>query len=194
MPTDLSTSGHRIVTAGPSLPRYEITLSREDFESLLLALGMATGLCFREGQEQLAYRIIQLTNIINAGNPDFLPYAIPPKYAAQHSTGHGEDDAAAESKVPSLPSDIGQTAERTVRGMSLDPSPRDCQLARQAFVLFWRQAWADHPDWVNIEPWERNAWALVAHFIRLSIASDLAAMQFVLPSEDDAATDSKGDS
>ena len=97
MQTDLSTSGGRIVAEGPSQPSHEISLSREDFESLLLALGMATGLCFREGQERMAYRIVQLTNTINAGNPGYRPYNVPPQYATQHSAGHGEGETATDS-------------------------------------------------------------------------------------------------
>jgi hypothetical protein len=93
---------------------------------------------------------------------------------------------------PSQPSGIGQRAERLIAGISLGPSPRDSQLGRQAYVLFWRQAWAEHPDWVAIEPWERQAWALAAQFIRLSLEADLLAMQFVVPTEDATAADSTG--
>lgn len=97
MQTDVSTSERSHVEA-PSQPSHEITLSQEDFDTLLLALGMATGLCFRGGQERMAYGVIQLTNRINVGNPHFRPYEIPPKYAATQLPRSGNDDTATGSK------------------------------------------------------------------------------------------------
>lgn len=49
-------------------------LSREDFELLLLALGIATGAC---REPRLANRLIQLADTINKGNPNWTPYGVP---------------------------------------------------------------------------------------------------------------------
>jgi hypothetical protein len=60
------------------------SLSREDFETLLLALGIATGTCFRDGNDKLGYRIILLTNTINQNNPDWTPYDVPADERTTH--------------------------------------------------------------------------------------------------------------
>lgn len=52
-----------------------LTLSRDDFENLLLALGNATGAVSRDRTHFM--RLIALTNRINEGNPHFSPYDIP---------------------------------------------------------------------------------------------------------------------
>jgi hypothetical protein len=51
-----------------------LTMSREDYERVLMALGMATGAALR-GYGPLAYRIlVPLLNRVNEGNPDYTPY------------------------------------------------------------------------------------------------------------------------
>lgn len=51
-----------------------LTMSREDYNFLLMALGMATGIASRDQM----WGIVSLVNQMNAGNPDFTPYDIPP--------------------------------------------------------------------------------------------------------------------
>ncbi len=51
-----------------------IALSQDDFETLLLSLGMAAGVCLRDGIKGLALRIIELSNTVNENNPHWIPY------------------------------------------------------------------------------------------------------------------------
>jgi hypothetical protein len=53
-----------------------VILTRAQFETLLLALGMATGAAVQAENTELAHSIVRLTNIINHSNPDWVPYAI----------------------------------------------------------------------------------------------------------------------
>jgi len=56
-----------------------LTMSREDYERVLMALGMATGASM-QGRGPLAMRVIvPLLNRLNEGNPNYTPYAEPPK-------------------------------------------------------------------------------------------------------------------
>lgn len=50
-----------------------LTMSREDYNFLLMALGMATGIASRDQM----WNIVSLVNQMNVGNPDFTPYEIP---------------------------------------------------------------------------------------------------------------------
>jgi hypothetical protein len=54
-----------------------ITMTRDDYDSLLLALGRATGCCSRDGDRAGAYRLVALINRLNAGNPHYRPYNLP---------------------------------------------------------------------------------------------------------------------
>lgn len=45
--------------------------------------------------------------------------------------------------------------------------------ARQAFTLFWRQAWAPHSEWEDVEPWERQAWEMVVEFVETGALKNL---------------------
>jgi hypothetical protein len=54
----------------------KIELSREDYEVLLLALGIATGVSMRDENRELANRILALTNTVNKDNPDWTPYDV----------------------------------------------------------------------------------------------------------------------
>lgn len=49
-----------------------LTLSREDYELLLIALEAATGLALRDGQPSIPW--LELVNRINEGNPNYAPY------------------------------------------------------------------------------------------------------------------------
>jgi hypothetical protein len=51
-------------------------LSKGDYQLLLLALGMATGLASRENRA-LMNDLFRFANTINKDNPDWTPYEVP---------------------------------------------------------------------------------------------------------------------
>jgi hypothetical protein len=51
-----------------------IKLTDKEFDNLLLVLGFATGMFFRQGDRAMAVRAIKTTNIINRDNPDWTQY------------------------------------------------------------------------------------------------------------------------
>lgn len=54
-----------------------LTMSREDYDVVLLRLGMAAGLAMsRYGAEHLNRHLATL-NRLNEGNPNYTPYALP---------------------------------------------------------------------------------------------------------------------
>ena len=54
-----------------------IELSADDFQLLLLALGIATGDCVRQGRSEMAHSLVRLANKVNQNNPNWTPYVIP---------------------------------------------------------------------------------------------------------------------
>jgi hypothetical protein len=54
----------------------EITLSRDDYNSLIFALGYAMGAAMKENETKMANSFIALVNRINEGNPDYIPYKV----------------------------------------------------------------------------------------------------------------------
>ena len=58
-----------------------IELTQDEFDDLLLALGMATGGLLRVSDRQHYFRLLKLINAVNRNNPDFRPYEIPPEVA-----------------------------------------------------------------------------------------------------------------
>jgi hypothetical protein len=52
-----------------------LTLTVDDYDTLLIALGVATGALGTHSPA--AWGIVRLINCINEGNPDFTPYEIP---------------------------------------------------------------------------------------------------------------------
>ncbi len=56
-------------------------LSREDFEVLMVALGIAAGAC-RGENKPMFWQIIRLTNTINKDRPaaEWIPYEIPAEF------------------------------------------------------------------------------------------------------------------
>lgn len=51
-----------------------LTMSREDYERLLMAIGIATGWQSREGQRIRDW--LEFVNRINVGNLRFVPYSV----------------------------------------------------------------------------------------------------------------------
>ena len=62
-PNGYSESGDQVI----------LTMSRDDYNYVLFALGMATGSSYDLPERQKA--LIELTNRLNQGNPNFTPYA-----------------------------------------------------------------------------------------------------------------------
>jgi hypothetical protein len=56
--------------------RVQFDVSREDFDLILMALGMGAG----GAPQPFFWRIVRLVNTINEGNPNFTPYEIPDKW------------------------------------------------------------------------------------------------------------------
>jgi hypothetical protein len=51
-----------------------LTISRNDYNTLLLCLGFAAGSAIKEGTPPMAHSFLKLANSINVGNPDWTPY------------------------------------------------------------------------------------------------------------------------
>jgi hypothetical protein len=59
-----------------------LTLSREDYDLVLMMLGMATGYCVKEHSadpERALNKALALMNRLNEGNPHYTPYQVEPK-------------------------------------------------------------------------------------------------------------------
>jgi hypothetical protein len=61
-----------------------IKLSRDEFDTLLLALGYATGAADRDGNRRFFYAFMRITNAVNRDNPNFTPYAIEEEDETPH--------------------------------------------------------------------------------------------------------------
>jgi hypothetical protein len=56
-----------------------LTMPREDFETILMALGAFTVVMGRSDGTLHRNRMLRLLNRLNEGNPNYTPYAIVPK-------------------------------------------------------------------------------------------------------------------
>jgi hypothetical protein len=72
-----------------------LTLSRDDWMMLLLAMGTATGLALKDGHPSRPW--FELVNRVNEGNPNFTPYEVSPSPAEQ------ETDRASKTSGPDGP-------------------------------------------------------------------------------------------
>ena len=54
-----------------------LTMSREDYQMLLIVLGYATGGAIKDAWTP-ASRMFELTNRLNEGNPNYQPYEVSP--------------------------------------------------------------------------------------------------------------------
>jgi hypothetical protein len=52
-----------------------LTMSRDDYDSLLLFLGIATGHAIRNGSNSNA--CLAFVNRLNSGNPNYTPFSVP---------------------------------------------------------------------------------------------------------------------
>jgi hypothetical protein len=53
------------------------TLSDKEHTDLLIMLGFATAMAWKDTDKSLAYSFIRLANAINANNPNWKPYEVP---------------------------------------------------------------------------------------------------------------------
>jgi hypothetical protein len=51
-----------------------LTMSREDYETLLIALGIAAGHAMKEGARP--HKCLAFINRLNEGNPNYTPYQV----------------------------------------------------------------------------------------------------------------------
>ena len=65
--------------------RVVIDMSRDDFDMLLLVLGLAAGGQFDD--RVFFWRVMKLANTINEGNPRYTPYEIPEEYRLGGTNG-----------------------------------------------------------------------------------------------------------
>jgi hypothetical protein len=54
-----------------------IELTQDDYDSLLVLIGYATGAAYQHGNLAMARRFLALANRINKDNPAWIPYDIP---------------------------------------------------------------------------------------------------------------------
>lgn len=52
------------------------TLSESDYDRLLIMMGYAVGAAIQQDRK-LAHSFIELVNIVNKDNPNFIPYELP---------------------------------------------------------------------------------------------------------------------
>ena len=60
--------------------RVTLEMTREDFDWLLIMLGMALRSAMRDGDKQRFYSWLRFANELNNNNPNFTPYEIPEEY------------------------------------------------------------------------------------------------------------------
>ena len=69
---------------------YTVALSAKEHELLLLMCGYATGAAMKDNQP-LAYKFLALTNTLNKGNPNFIPYRIPDEFKTPEEKQDAKD-------------------------------------------------------------------------------------------------------
>jgi len=54
-----------------------LTMSVDDWEGVLLMMGIAIGAALRQRDKGIAHSLCRITNRVSDGNPDFTPYNTP---------------------------------------------------------------------------------------------------------------------
>jgi len=62
--------------------KMTFTLTRDEFEVLLLMMGYATGAAFKENP-RLAHSFLELANRVNKDSPNWKPYQIPDEFKSE---------------------------------------------------------------------------------------------------------------
>lgn len=60
--------------------RVTLEMEYQDFAELLLVIGFAAGHAHRDGNVPRFYKWLAFANDMNATNPNWTPYEIPPEY------------------------------------------------------------------------------------------------------------------
>jgi hypothetical protein len=66
--------------------RVTLEMTREDYATLILALGFAGGSALDRGEPAMFWAIIDFANRMNATNPNFIAYEIPEGYRCKAKT------------------------------------------------------------------------------------------------------------
>ena len=61
-----------------------LEMTRGEYEHLLLATGIATGVASRDTDKKTFWEWIDFANRLNTGNPRYIPYEIPDEFKAAH--------------------------------------------------------------------------------------------------------------
>jgi hypothetical protein len=54
-----------------------LEMTQGEYARLLVAIGIATGVTARDGDEKTVWSWVDFANRLNTGNPNFIPYEIP---------------------------------------------------------------------------------------------------------------------
>ena len=57
--------------------QVRLEMTKEEFNKVIFFLGVASGVASRAGDHKLFIEFMALANDVNAGNPNWTPYAIP---------------------------------------------------------------------------------------------------------------------
>lgn len=72
--------------------RVQLDVSIDDWESLLVVIGIACGVVRSQGDRAGFFGIVALANRLNEGNAAFVPYEVPPEFTPPSETLHwGEE-------------------------------------------------------------------------------------------------------
>ena len=70
------------------MTQHLISLTKDEYESLILALGYATGAAMKTGETNMQRAFLKLANAINRDNSSWVPYEIPPEDADGSEAPH----------------------------------------------------------------------------------------------------------
>jgi hypothetical protein len=68
-----------------------LTMSRDDYDTLLFAFGWAAGSALRDKDRGRLNRMLQVINRVNEGNPEYRPYQVNPSPNCT-SNGHSHSN------------------------------------------------------------------------------------------------------
>lgn len=65
------------ITDNGTRVELNLSLTRNEWDALILMAGMATGAAFKNCTAKLAFSFLAIANKMNEGNPNWVPYEIP---------------------------------------------------------------------------------------------------------------------
>lgn len=63
---------------GEKVLKLTLTCTRDEWNSMMMMLGLVMGTITRQGMNDLGWNFLAFVNKLNADNPEFHPYQIPP--------------------------------------------------------------------------------------------------------------------